>query len=75
MGKREPRGMADVSVGSWGLKTWDQHSLPSPSLLSSLKRLSSQGQPGLERAPRRALITPPLKHLILDIEQINLFPG
>lgn len=31
MGKKEPRGMADVSVGSWGLKTWDQHSLPPPS--------------------------------------------
>lgn len=31
MGKREPRGVADVSVGSWSLKTWDQLSLPPPS--------------------------------------------
>lgn len=51
MGKREPRGMADVSVGSWALKhgtsTLSLHLL----LLSALKRLSLQGQPSPERAP------------------------
>lgn len=36
MGKTEPSGMAEVSVGSWGLKILDQHSLhPSSTTVST----------------------------------------